>query len=247
MISILTYHSIDTSGSVVSVSPHDFQTQMACLADRGYRGIALRNAVNHRMLHGDWPKKAVVLTFDDGFKNFYDTAMPVLLHHGFTATVFIVSGFMGRHNEWGPAPAGLGRREILTWEQATELAAGGIEIGSHTRTHRDLTRLSPQDIELEIVGSINEIQSRVTVPVESFAYPFGKISHTAIKCVTGAFHAGCTTQLQRANGGLLHTLPRIDMYYVRSQSQVERLLNGRLDWYLTIRAAGRSIRSAVFE
>lgn len=244
-LSILTYHSLDKSGSVVSVTPDDFARQMACIATSGYRGIALREAIAHRKATGEWPERCVVLTFDDGFRNFYEEAMPVLTQSGFNATVFVVSGHMGSYNNWETPPAYLGSRQILTWKQAIELADAGIEIGSHSKTHPDLRRLSVAEAQREIGGSRAEIENHLGQAVTSFAYPFGETSPLSTECVKKEFHAACTTILQRANGGSLHRLPRVDMYYLRSQRNLERLLNGELDQYLALRCVGRSIRRAL--
>jgi peptidoglycan/xylan/chitin deacetylase (PgdA/CDA1 family) len=245
MLSILTYHSIDTSGSVVSVAPDDFARQMNSIAESGYRGIALREAVSHREAYGTWPRHRVVLTFDDGFRNFYETAMPVLARHGFTATVFVVTDYMGRRNDWETPPAGLGSQDILTWQQAVELSSNGIEIGSHTRTHPDLRRLSETEIWHELAGSRLEIEDHVGQPVRSFAYPFGETNHVSQEYVKKEFQAACTTVLQRVNGEPLHNLPRIDIYYMRTQRMLRQLLSGNLDRYLTLRALGRIVRRAL--
>lgn len=242
MLSILTYHSVDSSGSVVSVSPSVFAAQMAAISAAGYRGTTLAEAVATRRLTGEWPVKSVVLTFDDGFRNFYDDAMPVLKRYGFTATVFVVSDYMGKKNDWEVPPAKLGSRQILTWAQTLEAMKSGMEIGSHTRTHRDLRRLTDVEVQQEIVTSRSEIENHVGKPVTSFAYPFGEISSASAKCVKETFDAACTTVLHRANGVSFHSLPRIDMYYIRSERDLLRLLSGKLDGYLKIRRLGRTVR-----
>ena len=96
---ILTYHSLDLSGSVVSVAPADFADHIACLADLGFRSITLRDAVLHRQRTGEWPTPAVVLTFDDGYANVHATALPILTRHRFVATIFVVSGHVGGRND----------------------------------------------------------------------------------------------------------------------------------------------------
>jgi peptidoglycan/xylan/chitin deacetylase (PgdA/CDA1 family) len=171
--------------------------------------------------------------------------MPVLARHGFTATVFVVTDYMGRRNDWETPPAGLGSKEILTWEEALELSAMGIEIGSHTRTHPDLRHLSEAEARHEIAGSRLEIEDHLDQPVRSFAYPFGETNPVSTEYVKKEFQAACTTVLQRANGEPLHNLPRIDMYYVRTQPMLQRLLSGKLDRYLTVRALGRIVRRAL--
>lgn len=242
MLPILTYHSLDTSGSVISVAPQQFAEQMACLTELGFGGVSLHAAVTYRDTHGAWPEQCVVLTFDDGYANCYDAALPVLVQHGFTATVFLVSDHMGGRNNWSPLSPGLGLRPMLSWEQAAALSAAGLEIGVHTKTHRDLQRLSPDEAEDEIVGARDNIASRLGRPVESFAYPFGSVSPASLEIVQRAFRTACTTVLKRAGHEPLHRLPRVDMYYIRSLPMLRRLLTGQLDRYLAIRRWGRSVR-----
>jgi peptidoglycan/xylan/chitin deacetylase (PgdA/CDA1 family) len=239
---ILTYHSLDPSASVLSVTPRDFAEQMRCVADLGLRGISLREAIGYRETHGAWPERSVVLTFDDGYANTHAQGLPVLLRQGFTATVFVVSGHVEGRNDWAPAPELLGTQPMLSWQQVAELAAADIEIGAHTRTHADLTRLSPPRAEEEIVASRLDIERRLDAPVESFAYPFGNVSAASLAIVRREFRAACSTVLKRVRNDPAHTLPRIDMYYVRSREHLERLLTGRLDRYLTARRWARRAR-----
>jgi polysaccharide deacetylase len=108
-----------------------------------------------------------------------------------------------------------------------------------------LRRLSETETQREIVGSREEIESHLGQAVKSFAYPFGETNRASMECVRKEFHAACTTVLQRANGGSLHSLPRIDMYYMSSQRNLEALLKGQLDQYLRVRRWGRSIRNVL--
>jgi peptidoglycan/xylan/chitin deacetylase (PgdA/CDA1 family) len=244
-VAILTYHSIDTSGSVVSVAPREFVKQMRLLSQMGMRGISLREAVAYHSSNGAWPGRSVVLTFDDGYENFFKCALPSLSRYGFTATVFVVSGHMGGANDWAPPPEGLGELPILSWRQAAEISAAGIEIGSHTKRHPDLQKLSAREIEEEIGASQSEIESHIGGPVESFAYPFGSLDRASLGIVKRYFRAACTTFLRRAGNDQFHILPRVDMYYIRSDRALKRLLEGRLDYYLMIRRLGRGVRRAL--
>ena len=242
---ILMYHSLDTSGSVVSVPPADFAAQMACLADMGFRGVSLREAVAHREARGRWPDQSAVLTFDDGYASVYEHGLPILARHDFSATVFLVSGFVGGQNDWAPSPAGLGIRATVTWDQVAEMAAAGVEIGAHTHTHPDLRRLSEALVEQEMATSRTEIESHVLRPVESFAYPFGGVDTVATRVAGRQFRTACTTMLQRVTDEPLHLLPRVDAYYLRSLRDFGRLVSGKLDHYLTLRRWGRSVRTAL--
>jgi peptidoglycan/xylan/chitin deacetylase (PgdA/CDA1 family) len=242
LLSILTYHSLDLTKSVLSVEPADFADQMACLSDKGFRGVSLREALSHRDEHGDWPDHTVVLTFDDGFANFHEAAFPVLARHKFTATVFVVSGHMGGLNNWDVPSSGLACLPLLTWQQAAELSRAGIEVGAHTRTHRDLRRCSPQEAKHQISASLADIETHLGFRAQSFAYPYGGVNHLVQHLAARDFRAACTTELRRANGDPLNLLPRIDMYYLKSLRRFEKLLDGRLDQYLSVRRCGRLAR-----
>jgi peptidoglycan/xylan/chitin deacetylase (PgdA/CDA1 family) len=113
-IAILTYHSLDESGSVVSVAPHMFEAQMAGLAGAGLRVLSLRQALDHRDRTGDWPENSAVLTFDDGFANLREHGLPALLRHGFGATVFPVANHIDGINNWDPPVQRLGRQPMLS-------------------------------------------------------------------------------------------------------------------------------------
>jgi peptidoglycan/xylan/chitin deacetylase (PgdA/CDA1 family) len=244
-IPILMYHSLDSSGSVVSVAPTTFAEQMACLADVGFRGITLREAIAHRRICGFWPARRVVLTFDDGYANFLDAGLPILQRHGFSATVFLVSGHTGGRSDWGPPPPGVGVQPILSGPQIRELVDGGIEIGAHTRSHPDLRRLATDAAEAEVAGCRRDLEDQLGMRVESFAYPFGYVDPASQAIVRREFHAACTTVLRQAANEDLHALPRVDMYYVGSGRRLVRLLNGDLDAYLLCRRWGRSVRRMV--
>ncbi len=117
-LTILTYHSLDSSGSIVSVSPRRFADHVASLVDLGYRGVSLGEAVAHRGATGWWPERAVVLTFDDGYASFYENAYPLLRHVGLTATVFVVTGHMCGLNDWAPPPRRLSLLQMMSWQTA---------------------------------------------------------------------------------------------------------------------------------
>lgn len=240
-IPILTYHSLDSSGSVTSIAPQIFEVQMARLSELQYRVVSLRQAVMERQEKGEWPDKSIVLTFDDGYANVHKYALPVLVRHGFGATVFVVAGHVGRANDWAP-PHGLGRQTMLSWNQVKDLADHGVEIGAHTLNHPDLSSLEAEAIEREIVGSAEEINSQLSEQVQTFAYPFGSISNEAVAVVSRTFRAACTTVHRRACDEPLTLLPRIEMYYFRNQRDLHPLISGQLDNALALRRWSRSVR-----
>lgn len=247
VIPILTYHSLDPSESVISMYPERFSDQMDCLAEKGWHGTTLRDAVEKAVGTGEWPDRTVVLTFDDGYENIDRFARPVLARHGFAATVFLVTRHVGGENSWAEPPSGLGTQRMLGWDQVSDLERSGWEIGAHTLTHPDLTRLSEKQLELEIRSSRVEIEDRLGATVTSFAYPFGYTSTAVAALVARHFQAACTVDLRRARREALHLLPRIDTYYVRDPRALVRLLSGSLDAYLAIRRLGRRIRAAMMD
>ena len=242
---ILTYHSLDDSGSVISVSPQTFERQMGVLQESAFRGISLAEAVQQRQELGRWPERTVVLTFDDGYESVFKYAAPTLTRCGFTATVFLVTGYIGGRNDWAESPPRIGEQNILDWEQAAELARAGWDIGAHTCSHPDLRRLDTARVKDEVQKSRVDIEERLKLTVACFAYPYGHVSSVAISAVAREFEAACGTELRRATTESLHVLPRIDMYYLRAPGRMRQFLEGRLETYLTIRRWGRLIRTAV--
>ena len=242
-LAILTYHSLDTSGSVISTAPQAFLQQMDNLTRLGWRGISLREAMAARQATGRWPERAVGLTFDDGYANMHEHALPTLARHGFTATLFLITGHVGGRSDWAPPPPGLSLLPMLTWAQVREMAAHGIEVGAHTRTHPNLGTLPETQVTQELAGARAEIEERVGQTAESFAYPFGSTNAVAVRVAARHFRTACTTVLRRTTSEPLHQLPRIDMYYIRTPSDLSRLLEGRLDRYLAVRRFGRAARA----
>jgi peptidoglycan/xylan/chitin deacetylase (PgdA/CDA1 family) len=238
----MTYHSLDESGSVVSVSPAVFEAQMAGLAEAGLQVLSLRQALDHRRGTGDWPESSAVLTFDDGFANLYEHGLPVLLRHGFGATVFPIANHLGGINDWDPPVPGLGCQTMLSWDQLLELAGHGVEVGAHTLSHADLLDLAPEALEREIVGSAEALATRLGEPVQAFSYPCGRVGEPAVAIVRRAFRAACTTVHGRASGEPLALLPRVEMYYYRNQRDLRPLVTGRCDRQITLRRWMRAAR-----
>lgn len=241
-LAILTYHSLDDSGSVVSIAPRTFEAQMQALARAGFVGITLREAVEYREQQGDWPAQRVVLTFDDAYASLFVNALPVLVRHGFSATVFVITGYVGRCNDWAPPPPRIGTQPLCSWEQLAALVEAGWEPAAHTHTHPDLRGVGEYETEREILFSRDELRRRLGCEIGGFAYPYGLISPTARRIAREHFRTACTTVLKRAGDEPLTALPRVDMFYVQTVALLERLIAGRLDRYLALRRWGRRAR-----
>ena len=170
---ILMYHSVsDKREDRVSpyyrtaTHPSAFARQMKLLQSMGYKGVNLktwRAAFDAGQLQN---AKLAVLTFDDGFRDFYTSAFPFLNQYGFSATVFLPTGFIGESSR------AFKSRGCLTWSEVRELHAAGIQFGSHTVTHPKLVDLSWQAVRNELRDSKAEIERRLGSAVDSFAYPY---------------------------------------------------------------------------
>jgi peptidoglycan/xylan/chitin deacetylase (PgdA/CDA1 family) len=216
-VPILTYHSLDESGSVISVAPRVFAEHMRLLARRGFLGITLSNLLDAWEGRVPLPPHPVVLTFDDGFANLLQHAAPVIWEHGFCATVFAISGWCGRTNGWPTQGPGIPRLPLLAWSDLAQMATRGWEIGAHTINHPPLTRIPAQQAHREIVGSKAAIEDRLGKPVTSFAYPYGLISPPSYEIVRNHFRGACSVDLGVARAcDDLHQLRRLDVYYFRS-------------------------------
>jgi peptidoglycan/xylan/chitin deacetylase (PgdA/CDA1 family) len=143
---------------------------MKFLHDQGYRVVGLKEAVSSKQAGEE---KSVALTFDDACQGIYQNAFPTLRRFGFTACVFVVTGYVGKQSEWDYG-WGKNRRRHLDWEQIREMADAGFEIGSHTVNHPDLTRVPGKFVEYELKASKETLEDRLDRRVDFLSYPFGR-------------------------------------------------------------------------
>jgi peptidoglycan/xylan/chitin deacetylase (PgdA/CDA1 family) len=239
MRAILTYHSVDESGSVISMSESVFRGHVTWLARGGVRVVSLDALMR---LPAD--ANAVALTFDDGFVNFGDIAAPLLADHGFPSTLFVVSDAVGRTNRWaGRVDRGVPELPLLNWASLGRLGAQGVEIGSHTRTHANVARLSAEQLRDEIAGCDERITSELGLKPVAFAYPYGALSNAAVGMVSSRYAWGCTTDMRPIQTGEARALlPRLDMFYFRDAGQLERWGTPRFHYHLRLRAGARLVR-----
>jgi peptidoglycan/xylan/chitin deacetylase (PgdA/CDA1 family) len=139
---------------------------------RHFRVVPLRDLVD-RLERGVALQRELAITFDDGYRDNFDHAAPVLERLALPATFFVVSDWMGTDVvPWWDREQGV-RHPWMTWEQVRSLQQRGFEIGAHTRTHADLGRVSDGDAKDEILGARLELEHRLGTAVELFAYPYG--------------------------------------------------------------------------
>ncbi len=172
-IPILMYHSItdqDESGVHAyyrtATAPNVFAEQMKYLRTTGYTSCSLAHAMNHLQAAESTGEKFVVITFDDGYADFYRHAFPVLQQYGFSATMFLPTAYIAE------SPVSFKGKDCLTWAQVKELSQHGILFGSHTVTHPQLREVSARAVQDEIADSKKTIEEKLGCAVESFAYPY---------------------------------------------------------------------------
>ena len=170
MIPVLTFHALDESSSYLSVPPRVFARGLEHLHERGWRTLSLGEIATRLEAGKPLPERALAITFDDGFRSVRTEGLPVLRAMGYTATLFPALGADDPAETMLP----MDERPMLTWSQARELCDAGWEIGAHSRTHPDLTRLPSERVEAEMRDSRAVLEDRLGVRVSSFAYPFGR-------------------------------------------------------------------------
>ncbi|MGH2869501.1 MAG: polysaccharide deacetylase family protein, partial [Solirubrobacteraceae bacterium] len=177
---ILGYHGVaETSFSQdrsrLQVSPGSFHAQVEMLGEAGFRFVTVAELAQ-QFNHGAPPPGLAAVSFDDGLRNNLTAALPILHPLGIRATVYVANSFIGGRNPW-IAPGGGG--EMLTEDEIRHLAGAGWEVGAHTLTHADLSQLDYEACSAEIAGSCVALKRIAGVPVQTFAYPFGRYGPAA--------------------------------------------------------------------
>ena len=213
-IPILMYHQIDAAPARgtplrgLVVSPASFARQMFFLRCMGYRGLSIRDLEPY--LKGERRGRVVGITFDDGYQNNVQSALPVLKKHGFTATCYAVSRMIGAVNSWD-RDIGVAQKPLMTANDWDLWIRNGMEVGSHTRTHADLEKLSSDAAVDEIATSRHELEDKLGCEVRHFCYPYGRFDATHRQMVRQAgYVTATTTRRGRAQpGDDLYTLRRV--------------------------------------
>jgi len=236
MKAVLTYHSIDSTESAISVSEASFRGHVAWLTSGAVRVVPLENLVD-----APEDEDAVAVTFDDGFANFGSIAAPLLCDAGLPCTVFVVPDRVGVDNNWGDqAQEGIPTLPLLDWDELASLSEAGISLGAHTITHPHLPRIPLREAEEEITTSASQIAERTGTPPVAFAYPYGEHDDAVVDVVARHFDVAVT-----ADFSLLPTkpdpyrIPRLDMVYYRNATRLAAWGTGAFHRYLRLRQAVR--------
>jgi peptidoglycan/xylan/chitin deacetylase (PgdA/CDA1 family) len=230
---ILMYHGVaDVADDPyhLCVTPRRFAEQMTWLKRHGLRGVGIGALVD--AMRAGRQRGLVGITFDDGYVSVLEAALPELLRHGFTASMFIISGRLGGSNEWDEGP----RWPLLSALQVRELAAAGMEIGSHGATHARLTGIPREHLEAEVSGSRTAIGELTGTPIRGLAFPYGSMDAAARRAVRDAgYDYACAVETTISELGYL-ALPRI---YVGERDDARRMAAKRLLFRVRIAVKGR--------
>lgn len=198
-VPVLMYHNVCADPESVSAyyrlhtAPGTFERQMRQLKEWGYQGIGLGGLEAALTQPGN--ARPVVITFDDGYRDFSEHAAPVLAALDFSASVFVMPGLID-------GPGRFRERTLMTWDEIRGLASRGIEFGSHTMTHPDLTTLSEEDLRGQLHDSKRRLEEELGLPVHTFCYPYAFpeqrhdfVSHFRGLLVAAGFRDGVTTRI----------------------------------------------------
>ncbi|MGQ0572971.1 MAG: polysaccharide deacetylase family protein [Pseudonocardia sp.] len=203
---VLMYHSVgpgvgaEDDPHQLTVTPERLDAQLRALRRQGLRGRSMRDL----LAAGG---RGVGLTFDDGYVDFVEQAVPVLRRHGATATVYVLAGRLGGDNSWdADAP----RKPLMTADQVRESARAGMEIGSHGLLHRHLPQLTEDELAAELEQSREALAEVTGAPVDAFAYPYGDLGPREVAAARVAGY-GNAVAVDVAGTGVAasrHALPR---------------------------------------
>ncbi len=193
-VPILVYHYVsvppadaDAYRRDLSVTPAQLEEHLQYLREAGYTGITLRELTLALQMGYPLPAKPIVLTFDDGYRDAYENAFPLLQRYGYAGTFFLITSM-----------ADVGHPAYLTWEQVSAMHAAGMDMQAHCYSHVDLRNRSIDYLVWQVLGSKEAIEARTGAPVRFFCYPSGKYDARVIEVLHSAGYWGAVTLIEGA-------------------------------------------------
>ena len=247
---VLLYHRVCEMPSAKwieyqNVLPASFAVQMRLLAECKYNVLTAKEVIEHLQSRRPFSRKAVCITFDDGYLNNYTYVFSELRRHGHHGSFYVVTDYMDTNKafDWvkQDQPAALaGARDIevwqpLRWAQIQEMAKCGMEVGSHSCTHTNFLSLQPDDRRAEIERSRRELKAHVDDGGETFACPFGLFGQAAeelkLELQTAGYMGAFLGRMGAVNGKSdLFDLPRFSIHERDSLATLQRKIDGAYDW-----------------
>jgi peptidoglycan/xylan/chitin deacetylase (PgdA/CDA1 family) len=201
---ILMYHRVaEVADDPLCVTPRRFAEQMTWLKRHGLRGVGVGTLVD--AMRAGRQRGLVGITFDDGYIDLVEEALPALRCHSFTATMFICSGLLDGTANWDDVPPW----PLMSADQVRELAAAGMEIGSHTITHLRMAGAGADQLKVEVSESRTRLGELIGAPIRGFAYPYGSMDKAAQQAVRDAgYDYACAVMTPMTEIGFM-TIPRM--------------------------------------
>jgi len=260
-IPVITYHSVDYSGSFMSVTPEKFRLHISWLKKNGYTFLRPEQYL-HFLRHPELaPTKSVLLTFDDGYKNFIEYAAPILIEYKAHATMFVVSEMVGLHPTWfhrdqqhiRPFLVSYDYSEselytlhqildhpetmqLMDWDELGSLQSAGIDIESHGSNHRFLTHLETGELEQELLLSRATIGEKLKKEVSLVAYPYGDCNQkVSLATFSMGYSAGFIANYHLDFGMHPYCIGRHPVHGNTTPFHLQFCLSAAVDRYVQIR------------
>jgi len=222
---IICYHCVkdEVNSYLRPTKSADFENQMRYLSTR-YNPISLESMAQHLRNGTSLPSRAIAVTFDDGYRDNYENAYPILKRYHIPATVFLATDFIdtGRIPPWEQGYCMDQEPLMLSWKQVREMSDAGVSFGSHTVTHPLLTRIPPKQVERELRQSKDIVEQQIGKPVSTLAYPSGDFDSNVKQAVREAGYLAAVTIRAGQNGHHddIHALKR---NLIQLQSECHRV------------------------
>lgn len=202
-VPVLNYHQINNEDhNALTLSGKEFEAQINYLYQEGYNGISPDQLADYLQYGKALPPKPVLITLDDGYADNYRVAYPILQKYQFTATIFLITDFVGNYGKY------------LTWDQIKEMNDQGFVFEDHTLSHISLPKASDEEIRNQLGKSREALEWRLGKKVEYLAYPGGEYDQRVIQLVKEAgYRAAFTVNFGRDRiNSTLYTLNRIPIF-----------------------------------
>ena len=238
MKAILTFHSIDDSGSALSYPPKAFASLLEALAKSGPTVLGLDELLREET------KSGITITFDDGMRSVFTDALPVLRDYSVPAHLFLATCFVDKKDHCSDLSQSVPGFDMLAWADIERMHAAGICIESHTNSHPDLRELNGDAIQEECAVADDLIEARLGRRPQYFAYPFGYQNDAICAFVRNRYKAAVTTELRFLSGREdAARLPRLDAYYLQNHWLHRNLDSAFSRIYLSLRSLLRTLRN----
>jgi len=228
-VTVLMYHRIGSPRNGgehrYCVTPERFASHMQTLAQRGMRPWPVEGFVAWLEGTGTLSEGSFVLTFDDGFLGVYEHAFPLLSRMGWPATVFLVSGLIGRKGAWATrGNAAVENHPLLGRPEILEMARRGFSFHSHSRRHSDLTQLPSHALTEELTGARKDLEDLLGRSVQYLAYPYGRCDERVIEAARACGYTAAFSVQPGFNGRDVdrYRIRRLDVYGTDSASALLR-------------------------